>query len=85
MFAFRFDDCSRTCGGGVQKSTRDCNSPAPANGGRYCVGRRVKYQSCNTFECPVGSKDFRCVAHFRSYTLPLVLIPASTVALSLRN
>lgn len=55
----RFDDCSRTCGGGVQKSSRDCNSPSPENGGRYCVGRRVKYQSCNTFECPEGSKDFR--------------------------
>ena len=49
----------RPCGGGVQRSTRNCDSPAPANGGTYCVGKRVRYRSCNIQECPPGSPDFR--------------------------
>ncbi|MGH0176510.1 UNVERIFIED_CONTAM: hypothetical protein FKN15_013007 [Acipenser sinensis] len=45
-------DCSRTCGGGVQFSYRECNDPGPQNGGKYCEGQRVKYLSCNIQECP---------------------------------
>ena len=45
-------ECSRTCGGGVQFSHRECKDPEPQNGGRYCLGRRTKYQSCHTEECP---------------------------------
>lgn len=44
--------CSRTCGGGVQFSYRECTSPEPQNGGKYCLGQRAKYQSCHTEECP---------------------------------
>lgn len=36
--------CSRTCGGGVQRSTRNCDNPAPANGGTFCLGKRVRYR-----------------------------------------
>ncbi|XP_036601927.1 A disintegrin and metalloproteinase with thrombospondin motifs 8 [Trichosurus vulpecula] len=52
-------ECSRTCGGGVQFSYRDCKDPEPQNGGRYCVGQRAKYQSCHTEECPPDGKSFR--------------------------
>lgn len=31
----------------------------PKNGGRYCVGHRVQYRSCNTHDCPPGTPDFR--------------------------
>ncbi|XP_032658306.1 A disintegrin and metalloproteinase with thrombospondin motifs 8 [Chelonoidis abingdonii] len=51
--------CSRTCGGGVHFSYRDCNDPAPQNGGKYCKGQRAKYQSCCTEECPPDGKSFR--------------------------
>ncbi|XP_023672036.2 A disintegrin and metalloproteinase with thrombospondin motifs 8-like [Paramormyrops kingsleyae] len=52
--------CSRTCGGGVELSHRECTDPEPRNGGRYCVGQRVKYQSCNTEACLENSgKSFR--------------------------
>uniref|UniRef100_A0A8C4Y584 ADAM metallopeptidase with thrombospondin type 1 motif 8 n=1 Tax=Gopherus evgoodei TaxID=1825980 RepID=A0A8C4Y584_9SAUR len=51
--------CSRTCGGGVHFSYRDCNDPAPQNGGKYCEGQRAKYQSCCTEECPPDGKSFR--------------------------
>lgn len=40
--------CSRTCGGGIQFAERECNTPAPKNGGRYCVGERKKFSICNT-------------------------------------
>ncbi|XP_028839525.1 A disintegrin and metalloproteinase with thrombospondin motifs 8 [Denticeps clupeoides] len=43
--------CSRSCGGGVHFSRRECSDPEPASGGVYCVGQRVKYQSCNTERC----------------------------------
>ncbi|KAK6467893.1 A disintegrin and metalloproteinase with thrombospondin motifs 8-like [Huso huso] len=53
-------DCSRTCGGGVQFSYRECNDPGPQNGGKYCEGQRVKYLSCNIQECPDDNgKSFR--------------------------
>uniref|UniRef100_A0A8C8A2X3 ADAM metallopeptidase with thrombospondin type 1 motif, 6 n=1 Tax=Oryzias sinensis TaxID=183150 RepID=A0A8C8A2X3_9TELE len=52
-------ECSRTCGGGVSSSTRHCDSPAPSGGGKYCLGERKRYRSCNIDACPAGSRDFR--------------------------
>ncbi|XP_028666607.2 A disintegrin and metalloproteinase with thrombospondin motifs 20-like isoform X1 [Erpetoichthys calabaricus] len=54
-----YSACSRTCGGGIRSAVRDCNKPEPRNGGKFCVGRRMKFRSCNTESCPKGSKDFR--------------------------
>ncbi|XP_006762550.1 PREDICTED: A disintegrin and metalloproteinase with thrombospondin motifs 6 [Myotis davidii] len=51
--------CSRTCGGGVSSSLRQCDSPAPSGGGKYCLGERKRYRSCNTDPCPLGARDFR--------------------------
>ncbi|KAA0701888.1 A disintegrin and metalloproteinase with thrombospondin motifs 8 [Triplophysa tibetana] len=52
--------CSRTCGGGVMFSYRECNHPSPQNGGKYCLGQRVNYQSCNTHACENNrGKSFR--------------------------
>ena len=31
----------------------------PRNGGKFCVGRRMKFRSCNTEPCPRGRRDFR--------------------------
>lgn len=55
----RYDQCTRTCSGGVQSSSRECNSPPPSNGGKYCIGTRIKYRSCNTQDCPPDTLDFR--------------------------
>lgn len=57
----RYGECSRTCGGGIKRKYRECDNPAPKNGGNYCIGERVKYRSCGTRECPPGSSDFRYV------------------------
>ncbi|CAL8108656.1 unnamed protein product [Orchesella dallaii] len=53
-----YGECSRECGGGVRKSFRECDNPKPRNGGKYCVGPRVKYESCNTHECANTSISF---------------------------
>ncbi|XP_045145747.1 A disintegrin and metalloproteinase with thrombospondin motifs 9 isoform X1 [Echinops telfairi] len=61
-----FGTCSRTCGGGVKSAVRECNRPEPKNGGKYCVGHRKKFKSCNTEPCLKQKGDFReeqC-AHF---------------------
>ncbi|XP_062478131.1 A disintegrin and metalloproteinase with thrombospondin motifs 1 [Pezoporus occidentalis] len=53
-------ECSRTCGGGVQYSFRECDNPVPRNGGKYCEGKRVQYRSCNIEDCPDNDgKTFR--------------------------
>ncbi|KAJ8377406.1 hypothetical protein AAFF_G00260660 [Aldrovandia affinis] len=51
--------CSRSCGGGTRSTARDCNQPEPRNGGRFCVGRRMKFRSCSTEPCPRDRRDFR--------------------------
>lgn len=40
--------CSRTCGGGLKFSERECDRPVPANSGRYCIGERKRLFTCNT-------------------------------------
>uniref|UniRef100_A0A7M4FG01 ADAM metallopeptidase with thrombospondin type 1 motif 9 n=1 Tax=Crocodylus porosus TaxID=8502 RepID=A0A7M4FG01_CROPO len=54
-----FGTCSRTCGGGIKTAVRECNRPEPKNGGKYCVGRRMKFKSCNTDPCSKLKRDFR--------------------------
>ncbi|XP_036413434.1 A disintegrin and metalloproteinase with thrombospondin motifs 1 [Colossoma macropomum] len=60
-------ECSRTCGGGVQYSFRDCDNPLPKNGGKYCEGKRIQYRSCNTEACPDSNgltfREEQCLAH----------------------
>ncbi|KAF7241193.1 A disintegrin and metalloproteinase with thrombospondin motifs 8 [Varanus komodoensis] len=51
--------CSRTCDGGVRFSFRACDNPLPKNGGKYCEGQRVQYESCHTEECPPNDRSFR--------------------------
>lgn len=55
----RFGECSRSCGGGVQLASRNCDNPPPTNGGKYCVGQKIQYRSCNIQDCPDDALDFR--------------------------
>ena len=43
--------CSAQCGGGTLTSTRTCDSPAPACGGKACVGDPQQSEACNTQPC----------------------------------
>ncbi|XP_017289296.1 A disintegrin and metalloproteinase with thrombospondin motifs 8 [Kryptolebias marmoratus] len=55
-----WQQCSRTCGGGVEFSYRECTEPVPQDGGKYCEGQRVRYQSCNIQSCDDNEgKSFR--------------------------
>ena len=44
--------CNWPCGGGKRNRHRFCDKPAPANGGKDCVGPRVEEEDCNTEPCP---------------------------------
>ncbi|XP_073323013.1 A disintegrin and metalloproteinase with thrombospondin motifs 3 [Pagrus major] len=55
----KFGSCSRSCGTGVRFRTRQCNNPAPSNGGQDCPGVNYEYQLCNTDDCPKHFEDFR--------------------------
>ncbi|XP_070177221.1 coadhesin-like isoform X1 [Littorina saxatilis] len=50
--------CTKSCGTGNQTVTkvRTCTNPAPAHGGRSCVGssRMQETPSCNTQPCPIN-------------------------------
>ncbi|KAK3738877.1 hypothetical protein QZH41_014661 [Actinostola sp. cb2023] len=52
--------CSKTCGGGTQRRTRTCTNPAPAHGGKDCVGPAAETRECNKNVCPVdgGWSDY---------------------------
>jgi hypothetical protein len=52
--------CNTTCGGGTQGRTRNCDSPAPSNGGLICAGSGTENQACNTAACTVS--EYFCVA-----------------------
>ncbi|XP_076123623.1 A disintegrin and metalloproteinase with thrombospondin motifs 9 [Alosa pseudoharengus] len=54
-----FGTCSRSCGGGIKIALRECNRPVPRSGGKYCVGRRMKFRSCSSEPCSKVKKDFR--------------------------
>ncbi|CAH3034862.1 unnamed protein product [Porites lobata] len=45
-------ECSRSCGVGVQFKTRKCNNPVPKHNGRPCEGENIKFELCNTMDCP---------------------------------
>ncbi|CAM9761079.1 unnamed protein product [Lampetra fluviatilis] len=64
-----WSECSRSCGGGVQLSSRGCDAPQPRHGGAYCVGQRVQYRSCSTLACgdahssALRYREEQCAAH----------------------
>ncbi|KAJ8314516.1 hypothetical protein KUTeg_006666 [Tegillarca granosa] len=45
--------CTVTCGGGDHSRSRQCDNPAPANGGLSCPGDQSEYGDCNNQSCPV--------------------------------
>uniref|UniRef100_A0A8D2B9D0 Hemicentin-1 n=1 Tax=Sciurus vulgaris TaxID=55149 RepID=A0A8D2B9D0_SCIVU len=45
--------CSVTCGKGIQKRSRLCNNPIPANGGKSCQGSDSEMRNCQNRPCPV--------------------------------
>ncbi|XP_013387743.1 SCO-spondin [Lingula anatina] len=46
--------CSAPCGPGIQTRGRSCDSPAPAFGGRPCVGPNYEETVCNLGACSIN-------------------------------
>ncbi|KAM8871971.1 semaphorin-5B-like [Synchiropus picturatus] len=53
-----WSQCSALCGGGHYQRTRACNNPAPANGGKLCLGLHTEEALCNTHLCGVDFSDW---------------------------
>ena len=51
-----FGPCSKTCGGGIQRRSRNCTMPVPQNGGKSCtvLGPSSETKICNIFPCLAG-------------------------------
>ena len=64
------EPCSKTCGGGVQNITRECNNPRPSCGGNDCNGRNVRQERCNNNCCP-GKKIY---VNIHNYCITLYMI-----------
>uniref|UniRef100_H3AZK0 SCO-spondin n=1 Tax=Latimeria chalumnae TaxID=7897 RepID=H3AZK0_LATCH len=45
--------CSQSCRGGTRYRFRDCNNPAPQNGGKGCLGISQQQRECNLQGCDV--------------------------------
>ncbi len=43
--------CSKVCGGGTKRRSRRCDNPAPADGGKFCVGPMTESTECNVEPC----------------------------------
>ena len=47
-----WSSCTKTCGGGVQSRSRECNDPPPDPDGLPCVGPSSDTHGCNVDMCP---------------------------------
>ena len=45
--------CSTTCNNGTVSRYRQCNNPAPTDGGTDCIGNNISQKGCNVRDCPV--------------------------------
>ena len=61
----RFSACSTACSGGTH--SRTCSNPAPANGGKDCVG--AAWALCNMQACAGTTKWLRSTRHTLNNTL----------------
>lgn len=66
--------CSRTCGGGLKYSERECDRPVPANGGRYCIGERRRLFTCNT----TVNCTFRCFSRTTTVRVSVIDLRLTT-------
>ena len=51
-----WSDCSKTCGGGQQERSRECNNPPASDGGSECVGESTDIHVCNFESCPIDGQ-----------------------------
>jgi len=62
--------CSSTCGIGLRRRDRACDSPWPSSDGNHCFGDSVDQDICMDFQC----KLYHIISHkqvhiFRQFTI----------------
>ena len=55
--------CTKSCGGGLQTSSRTCTNPPPTNGGEECGGENERSRDCNPQPCPSKLNDRFILRH----------------------
>ncbi|XP_073682628.1 thrombospondin-1 [Garra rufa] len=66
-----WDSCTVTCGGGLQRRHRLCDSPVPKYGGKECLGDSKGTRLCNSQSCPVdGCLSNPCFAGTKCTSFP---------------
>jgi hypothetical protein len=53
------EECSKTCGGGVQIDSRE-KFQEELFGGKACEGILTRERKCNTDECPGTKTPYKC-------------------------
>ncbi|XP_052105775.1 SCO-spondin-like [Mytilus californianus] len=48
-----WNNCTYSCGGGLQFRNRTCSDPEPQFGGKECIGNSTDNNLCNEHQCPV--------------------------------
>ena len=54
-----YSTCTVPCGGGVAIRQRNCDSPKPKDGGKYCLGLPTQQRKCNAQPCSGGMRFYR--------------------------
>lgn len=53
-----WSECTHMCDGGTTTRYRECNSPKPQNGGKFCDGKNFAETTCNEWTCPPLPPNF---------------------------
>ena len=68
-----WSECTKTCGIGVAFQSRQCDSPRPLHGGKYCLGVRRRYRTCNT-EVHSEKSLVPLLYSFRAFSLQILQV-----------
>lgn len=81
-----WSECTKTCGIGVAFQSRQCDAPRPVHGGKYCLGVRRRYRTCNTEVCDAHTCDAGSISNSRSARNGLLnFVPSSAPSSTTRH